>query len=115
MKPDFSNNGETTLSFEGNSSDNQLEFPIIPYKGYAAQLILPGNNPIDLPIAISTNSLLSVNIPKEYNTGEIRVYYRGTFIQKFSAILSGLVLLGICIYKMVFVKRFDFFKTKGTP
>ena len=115
MKPDFSNNGETTLSFEGNSSDNQLEFPIIPYKGYAAQLILPGNNPIDLPIAISTNSLLSVNIPKEYNIGEIRVYYRGTFIQKFSAILSGLVLLGICIYKMVFVKRFDFFKTKGTP
>ena len=39
IKSDSANSGETSLSFEENSSDNQLEFPIIPYKGYAAELI----------------------------------------------------------------------------
>lgn len=114
IKSDYANNGETTLSFEENSSDNQLEFPIIPYKGYAAELILPGNSPTELPIAISSNSLLSVNIPKEYNTGKIHIYYRGTLIQKFSAIFSGLFLLGICVYKLISVRRYGFIKTKNT-
>ncbi|NCB84193.1 MAG: hypothetical protein EOM44_06810 [Bacteroidia bacterium] len=105
MRPSFSANGETTLTFEGNSSDNQLEFPIIPYKGYAAQLILPGQNHIGLPILISSNSLLSVDLPKEYKTGKIHIYYKGTLVQKISAILSGLFFLGICVYKAFFVRR----------
>jgi hypothetical protein len=113
MTPVFSTNGATTLSFEENASDNQLEFPIIPYKGYAAQLILPGQNPIELPIVISSNSLLSVDLPKEYNTGKILIYYRGTLVQKVSAILSGLFFLGICVYEAFFLRRSHSLKTKN--
>jgi len=113
MTPDFSTNGATTLIFEENLSDNQLEFPIIPYKGYAAQLTLPGQNPIELPIVISSNSLLSVDLPKEYNTGKILIYYRGTFVQIVSAILSGLFFLGICVYEAFFLRRSHSLKTKN--
>jgi hypothetical protein len=113
MTTDFSTNGATTLTFEENVSDNQLEFPIIPYKGYVAQLILSGQNPIELPIVISSNSLLSVDLQKEYNAGVIHIYYRGTLVQKVSAIFSGLFFLGICVYKAFFVRRSRLIKTKN--
>lgn len=104
---------QLTLKFEENASDNQLEFPIIPYKGYAAQLILPGQNPIELPIVISSNSLLSVDLQKEYSAGIIHIYYRGTLVQKVSAIFSGLFFLGICVYKAFFPETLSLTNNEG--
>lgn len=106
IRENHSNNkGMIRVSFAHNSSDNELEFPLIPYKGYQAELINSDGRKTFLSVSISDNSFLAVKLPKQYLDGTITVQYKGTFTQKISGWVSLLFLVGTLSYL--------FFRRKG--
>lgn len=90
------------ISFDvilANKAD-RLELPLLYYKGYKATV-----DNQDLPVIESANGLIQIPVNK---TGNVSVYYNGTFIDKISLFISilTLIILIIMIYrKEISIKR----------
>lgn len=86
---------EIKISIEENPSvDGVLELPLYMYKGYVAE---SGTGEF-LPVVKSENGLVSVEI--EDFIGDIRVWYRGTMIQKISDMITFLsILLSLWVWR----------------
>lgn len=71
---------------------NKVVLPLLYYKGYKATL----NDNIDLNIKQNKDGLIEITI---HESGNVEVWYNGTFIQRFSLIISiaTLLLLGLFI------------------
>lgn len=69
---------------------DNLELPLIYYKGYTAKL-----NGENICVSESGNGLVEIAANK---SGNIQVYYGGTIIQKLSWIITLLSILGLCFY-----------------
>lgn len=92
------------LDFSGNTGDNDVELPLIPYYGYAAHLQLADGVRERLNVGLGPNKLLSVNIPRKYANGQVRVRYEATTVQRLSqavSLASGFAFLLL----FVFLKR----------
>lgn len=82
---------KSVITFHADISrmDN-LELPLIYYKGYTAKL-----NGENICVSESGNGLVEIAANK---SGNIQVYYGGTIIQKLSWIITLLSILGLCFY-----------------
>ncbi|NDV78366.1 YfhO family protein [Dysgonomonas sp. 511] len=80
-----------------SSKPEQLELPLIYYKGYKATL-----DGQDIPVGQSENGLINIEPQKQ---GEIQVYYAGTIAQRISLIVSLFGILGLCIYIYISKRR----------
>ncbi|MFR9167024.1 MAG: hypothetical protein ACLVKO_12765 [Dysgonomonas sp.] len=79
------------LSFNVETKgDDQLVLPLLYYKGYVAK-----ENGKDLAVRQSDDGLVQVSVSQ---SGEVRVYYAGTLLQRISLLLSVLTLILMCIY-----------------
>ena len=88
------------VDFSKNAGDNDVELPILPYYGYAAQLCTPDGTRERLKVGLGPNKLLSVHIPRERASGVISVRYEATFLQRLSqvvSIVSGIAFLSLFI------------------
>ncbi len=89
------------FSFSGNTLDNDVELPLVPYYGYVAQL-QTDNMAHDLTVGLGPNKLLSVHIPREYANGIISIHYKGTLVQRLSytiSLVSAITILAFCIIR----------------
>ncbi|EGK00999.1 6-pyruvoyl-tetrahydropterin synthase-related protein [Dysgonomonas gadei] len=85
---------DTILKFTVNIAEaDSLTLPLIYYKGYTALL-----NNKDLPITQSTHGLIQIPVNE---TGNVKVYYEGTIIQKVSFGISILAIFALCIYILI--------------
>ena len=75
-----------------NSKDTYIDVPLLNYYGYTA---IDQNNK-KLKIINGDNNIIRVNLEDE--NGSVVVYYKGTFIQKISLILSIISTIGLIIY-----------------
>lgn len=90
------NNGE--LSFTATiDKPEKLELPFIYYKGYKAL-----QNGDILTVSESRNGLVEVFVEK---SGNLKVYYGGTIVQKISWFISFISILGLCVYIILFTNR----------
>lgn len=79
------------FNFEiATQQENKLVLPLLYYKGYKATL-----NGTSINVEQSKEGLLEITVPE---SGKVEVWYKGTFIQCFSLILSAISLLGLLIY-----------------
>ena len=76
------------LDVSGNSADNDIELPVVPYYGYAAQMRLRDGTVRRLKVGMGPNKLLSVRVPGDCPGGVVRVRYRATFLQRLSQCVS---------------------------
>lgn len=76
-----------------NASDS-LELPLYYYKGYTALL----NNNEQLPVSQSKCGLVQIPVNE---SGNIKVYYEGTIIQKVSWYTTIISILALCFYIFV--------------
>ncbi len=74
-------------------STDSLELPLFYYKGYTALL-----NDQELPITQSAHGLIQIPVNE---TGNMKVYYEGTIIQKVSFGISILAIFALCIYILI--------------
>ena len=91
------------VDFSGNSADNDVELPIVPYYGYAAQLRLPDGARERLDVGLGPNKLLSVRIPCTRQSGVISVRYEATTLQRLSqavSLASGIAFLSLFVAAM---------------
>ena len=95
------------LSFSGNSRDNAVELPLVPYYGYAATLHPAGASGAGqrLKVGVGPNKLLSVRLPGKCQAGVVRVRYRATSAQRVSQCLSLVSLLGIAVVLVPKLRR----------
>ena len=84
------------ISINTQSTDS-LELPLFYYKGYTALL-----NDKKLPITQSTHGLIQIPVNE---TGDVKVYYEGTIIQKVNFYLSILSILCLIIYIWITKRR----------
>ena len=90
------------MTFDGNSSDNEVELPVVPYYGYVAQLTLADGSCRFLKVGRGPNKLLSVGIPSTVSSGTVAIRYRSTFLQRLSyciSVISTLSLVILFFYK----------------
>lgn len=80
------------ISINTQSTDS-LELPLFYYKGYTALL-----NDKELPITQSAHGLIQIPVNE---TGDVKVYYEGTIIQKVSFGISILAIFALCIYILI--------------
>lgn len=85
------------IEFNNNKEENNLELPLLYYKGYKANL-----NGEVVDTYKTSNGLVGINISR-IESGTIDVYYDGTTIQFISRIISFITLLGILI--ILFIKK----------
>lgn len=69
---------------------DKLELPLIYYKGYRAE-----SNDKEITVSESENGL--VEIPVD-NSGQVKVYYAGTILQKVSFVLTILSIAGLIVF-----------------
>lgn len=69
---------------------DSLELPLFYYKGYYAEL-----NEKEIPIMQSDNGLIQIPIDE---TGNVKVYYKGTATQKISWYITVISIFVLCIY-----------------
>ena len=96
------------LDFSRNAADNDVELPLLPYWGYAAQLRSPDGTERPLGVGLGPNKLLSVRIPRAHADGTVRVRYRATFLQRLSQVVSLVSALG-------FLSLWLFLRRRGRP
>jgi len=72
---------------------DSLELPLFFYKGYAAQL-----NDKEIPVSESGNGLIQIPVDE---SGSVKVYYKGTTIQKISWFTTIISIFVLCIYIFV--------------
>jgi len=87
------------ISFKGNEKENELELPLLYYKGY--QVLLDGEEIPNYPLE---GGLLGVNIGS-VPSGQIEVNYKGTMIQKVSRIMSIISAITFGGYLMFLSRR----------
>jgi hypothetical protein len=88
------------VDFSKNAGDNDVELPILPYYGYAAQLCAPDGTRERLKVGLGPNKLLSVHIPRERASGVLSALYEATFLQRLSqlvSLVSGIAFLSLFI------------------
>jgi hypothetical protein len=86
------------INYDTEVAPNYMEVPLLYYYGYKA-VDLENNK--EVKIEAGTNNVIRVDLENK-GSGEIKVYYAGTFIQHFSSalsIISLISLVGYCIYK----------------
>ena len=93
------------LDFSRNAADNDVELPLLPYYGYAAQLSLPDGTEKTLKVGLGPNKLLSVHVPGAHSDGVVRVRYRGTFLQRLSQCVSLASALGFLLLWLLWRRR----------
>ena len=93
------------LDFSRNAVDNDMELPLLPYYGYAAQLSLPDGTEKPLEVGLGPNKLLSVHVPADLSSGVIRVRYRATSIQRASQCISLVSALGFMLPWLLWRRR----------
>ena len=94
------------LVFSGNTSDNDVELPLVPYYGYVADLHGVDGKEYKCRLKTGTgpNKLLSVRIPGKVSDGIVRVQYKGTSLQRMSQVVSIVsVLLFLALF--MFMRR----------
>ncbi|MFV0417917.1 MAG: YfhO family protein [Dysgonomonas sp.] len=108
------NRGDSIISLNGNTEINNynrdknilyinisthkpdsLELPLFYYKGYYTEL-----NEKEIVIAQSDNGLIQIPVDE---AGNVKVYYKGTTIQKISWYVTIIGIFVLCIY--IFVER----------
>lgn len=82
--------GVTQFDVETNTSAI-LELPLTYYKGYQAQT----SSGSYLPISESENGLVQIEVDQ---SGQIEVYYGGTWVQKVGWFVSILSILSLCLF-----------------
>lgn len=88
----FTRSGITLeIEYQNNQSNNNLELPLLYYKGYEAVC-----NDKKLEVYQTENGLVGVNINDE--SGTIYVNYAGTQIQRVSKLMSLITVLIVTIY-----------------
>jgi len=83
-----------SLNVDVNRTD-VIELPLFYYLGYTAEL-----NGEEIPVGESQNGLIQIPVNR---SGEIKVYYKGTSLQKISWYTTIVSLFSLCIY--IFVIR----------
>lgn len=78
-------------------ASDSLELPLFYYKGYYAQL-----NETEISIMQSNNGLIQIPVDR---TGNVKVYYKGTAIQKISWYVSIIGIFVLCIYIFALRKK----------
>ncbi len=76
------------------SKEELLELPLIYYKGYLARL-----NEKDLLVSESKNGLVQVSVNE---SGNVKVHYGGTTVQRIGWFISFFSILSFCIYIFLF-------------
>lgn len=94
--------GKVSFDVTVNSEDT-IELPLVYYKGYEAIL-----NKETIPISESSKGLLQIAVNK---SGKVEVYYKGTFIQRISWVISLLSVLVLCVY-IFYVRKNRLIETK---
>lgn len=90
-KIDTYNRDKNVLSFYVNKMNpDSLELPLFYYKGYYAEL---DNNEIE--IGQSRHGLIQIPVTE---SGDVKVYYKGTAIQKISWYITIISVFVLCIY-----------------
>lgn len=93
------NNGVTTFSLSTDGNEI-VETPLLYYKGYKAEI-----NGKDISVTESDNGLVQLSTNE---SGNVKIYYGGTIIQKISFFVTIISILLFCIY--IFLNR-----KKNTP
>lgn len=96
-----------TISFDINViNDDKLELPLVYYKGYKADLInyQPNskNNISSVEITQSENGLIEIPVSQ---SGHVKVYFGGTFIQKISPYISLIAIILLTAYIIWFNRK----------
>lgn len=79
------------------SKPDTLQLPLLYYKGYFATL-----NNREIPVKESRVGLVEIPINE---SGDIKVMYSGTFIQKISPYITLISLIGLCLYIIINNRR----------
>lgn len=79
------------------SGKDQLEMPLVYYKGYKATL-----NNAEVTVLESANGLVEIPVDK---SGRVEVYYAGTVVQRTGFITTILAILALCLYISVRNRR----------
>ena len=90
------------MTFDGNSTDNDVELPIVPYYGYVAQMTLSDGSNHFLKVSRGSNKLLSFNIPSTSSSGTVVIRYKSTPLQRLSyciTVISTLSIIILLFYK----------------
>lgn len=88
--------GMIELSYEGNRSDCLVELPLVWYKGFGA-VLKDQRGKRSLQVSGSSRHCVTVLIPEDSAAGVIRVWYRGTALQRLMrwlSLISAVVMLG---------------------
>ncbi|WP_156032770.1 hypothetical protein [Prevotella sp. 10(H)] len=89
---------KSVLNINVNTQDaDSLELPLFYYKGYTAEI-----DNETLPVRQSKNGLVQIPVDK---SEDVKVYYKGTIIQKVSYCISILAIFALCIYIIIQRKR----------
>lgn len=81
--------GVTIFDLQTSVMEN-LELPLLYYKGYRAEL-----NGKGIPVAESDNGLVLLPVDE---SGSVKVYYAGTIMQKTGFYITILAILVLCVY-----------------
>jgi len=85
--------------FDNPYDDTTFELPLYYYKGYAAVDKNTGNY---LDVLPSKNKLATVSLNDSMREADLEIWYQGTFVQTLGNWLSGLTLLGLLIYGVLY-------------
>jgi len=88
--------GITSLDVHINKPDI-LQLPLLYYKGYCATL-----NNKEIPVKQSRVGLVEIPVNE---SGNIRVVYSGTFVQKISPYITLISIIGLCLYIIINNRR----------
>jgi len=88
--------GITTFDVSINKSDS-LELPLTYYKGYAAYL-----NEKEISINESNHGFVEIPIQE---SGNVKIIYAGTFVQKISPYITLVSLLLLCVYIIFSIRK----------
>lgn len=89
--------GMIELTYEGNRSDCEVELPLVWYKGFGAEL-KDQRGKRTTQVSSSSRHCVTVLIPEDSGAGVIRVWYRGTALQRLTrwvSLISAIVMVGL--------------------
>lgn len=93
------------MEFSGNAADNDVELPLLPYYGYAAQVRLPDGTERPLEVGVGPGKLLSIRLPRDCPDGVASVRYRATTVQRLSQAVSFVSALGFLVFWLLRRRR----------
>ncbi len=93
-----------TADIQTKSDKTDLEFPLLFYTGYSASLTKDDGTTIILPVKRGIHGLTSVNV-EEVGQVQIKIWYKGTLIQKISSCIS-LFMVAVLLVAILFQKKY---------